>query len=287
MIAIYKREVMSYFRSMLGYFLIAFFLLLEGLFASIFNFKGGYSNFEYILNSMVFSLIPVVPLITMRIFSDERRLKTDQLLLTSPVSIAGIVIGKYLAAMSLIIIPVLVSCAYPLVYCLYGKVNFGISYGAILCFFVLSGSLVAIGMYISTLIDNPILAAVTSFGIFLVCYMMTYIIKTVSSSAVAAFLAFTVASVVIVLLVYVITKSKLISFISGLICEGALNILYLVSPSTLKDTFFAVLNCFAVFKKFTVFVYGIFDLTVLAYYMSIIALFITLSIFSVEKRRWS
>ena len=97
MTAIYKRELRSYLTSMIGYIFIFFILLLTGIYFSAYQLSAAYPKFEYTLSALTFVFLISVPILTMRILAEERKQKTDQLLLTSPVSVEKIVMGKYLA----------------------------------------------------------------------------------------------------------------------------------------------------------------------------------------------
>src|SRR5690606_17411298 len=101
MLAIYKKELRSYFTSMIGFVFIAFFLVIIGIYFTIYNLLMGYANFEYTLSGITFIFVLLVPLLTMRLMAEENKQKTDQLLLTSPLSAFSIVMGKFLAVFSI------------------------------------------------------------------------------------------------------------------------------------------------------------------------------------------
>ncbi|MCR5264367.1 MAG: ABC-2 transporter permease [Clostridiales bacterium] len=105
MSAVYRKELRGFFTSMIGYVFIAFVLLIAGIFITLTNFRTGYPNFEYSLGSISMILIFVVPILTMRVFAEERRSKTDQLLYSLPMSVTEMVLGKYLAAVTVFAIP--------------------------------------------------------------------------------------------------------------------------------------------------------------------------------------
>ena len=105
MLAIYKRELKSYLTSMVGYLFMFFVLLIAGIYFSAYQLSAAYPKFEYTLNAMTFVFLIAVPILTMRVLAEERKQKTDQLLLTSPVSVSGIVMGKYLALVTIYAIP--------------------------------------------------------------------------------------------------------------------------------------------------------------------------------------
>ena len=114
MLAIYKREFKSYFQSMVGCVFVAFLVAFTGIYFTAYNLNAGYPYFSYTLSGSLIVFIVGIPLITMRSFAEERKNKTDQLLLTAPVSLTKIVLGKYLAMISVVAIPNLIFCLFPL-----------------------------------------------------------------------------------------------------------------------------------------------------------------------------
>ena len=114
MTAVYKRELRSYLTSMVGYLFIFFILLLTGIYFSAYQLAAAYPKFEYTLSALTFVFLISVPILTMRVLAEERKQKTDQLLLTAPVSVGQIVLGKYLALVTIFAIPMVIMCFYPL-----------------------------------------------------------------------------------------------------------------------------------------------------------------------------
>ncbi|MDO4805059.1 MAG: ABC transporter permease [Lachnospiraceae bacterium] len=172
MTAIYKRELKSYLTSMYGAIAIAVMLLLVGYMFRYYNLYSGASSLIYaVFNSNLIFYI-VVPVLTMRSFAEERRQKTDQLLLTAPVSPLQIVLGKYFALVSVYAIPILVMCVLPLIIMPFGKELMAIDYISILVFFMIGCAYLAVGMFISSLTENQIIAAIGSlFFVFLTMSM--------------------------------------------------------------------------------------------------------------------
>ena len=120
MIAILKHELRLYFHSLTAYVFGAFLLVMIGVGAMLYNINAAYSNFEYVLSfsSLIFAVI--VPILTMRVIAEERKQKTDQLLLTAPVTTMQIVLGKFWAAMTVFLISLALTLVYPLLSYLYG-----------------------------------------------------------------------------------------------------------------------------------------------------------------------
>lgn len=182
MLAIYKRELMAYVHSFLGALFIGTMLLLLGIFFSVYNLFMGYPHIGYALSSVVFVFLISIPVLTMRILAQERQQRTDQLILTSPVGISGIVAGKFLALATIFALPVGVICLYPLILSRFGEVALGESYLAVLGFFLYGLSCIAIGTFVSSLTESQVIAAVLSFGILFSGYVMSGICSMISTT---------------------------------------------------------------------------------------------------------
>lgn len=162
MLAIYKKELKSAFHNVVGWLFIAAILCIIGLNFFRYNLVNGLPGFHYAVFYGMFILIMAFPVITMRTIAEEQRTKTDQLLLTAPVSVGKIVIGKYLALLTIFTIPVLISCLFPLYLRRFGEVSMGESYVAILGLYLYGAAYLALGVFLSSLTENIVIAAVLS-----------------------------------------------------------------------------------------------------------------------------
>lgn len=172
MIAVYKRELKSIFHSMIGWVFMAIILFFTGLYFSAYNLGQGYPYFAYALSSILFVLLIVVPVLTMRIMADDKRQNTDQLLYTAPVPAYQIILGKYLSLVTTFLFPVLIMSIYPLALGLMGEVPYADTYVSILGFFVFGAACIAIGQFASSLSENQIVAAVLAFLLLFLGYTM-------------------------------------------------------------------------------------------------------------------
>lgn len=182
MFAIYKRELKSYFHSFIGFLFIAVTLFFLGLYFMVYNLMNGYPYFSYVVSSVAFIFLVSVPILTMKVFADERKNKTDQLILTAPISVWKIVLGKYLSVLTIFTIPVAIICTYPLIMQAFGSVPLGESYLAILGYYLFGAAALAIGVFVSSLTESQVIAAVISFGLLFLGYMMTSISSLISSA---------------------------------------------------------------------------------------------------------
>ena len=205
--AVYKKDLKSAFTGMIGWVLCAFVVVVVGLYFTAICLQSGYADFSLVLYNTTFIFLVVVPLLTMRSIVEERRQKTDQLLLTSRASIAGIVWGKYLALVTVYAIPLAIVGICPLVMRAYGSVSLARSYAALLAFFLMGAAAIAIGLFMSSLTENQIIAAVCTFGSLLFLYLMPSIAGLISGSAAASLAAFTVLAALLALFLHWMTKS--------------------------------------------------------------------------------
>lgn len=182
MLAIYKRELKSYFHSFIGFLFMGVTLFFLGLYYTVFNLVYGYPDYSYVVANTAVLFMISVPILSMRILAEEKRSKTDQLILTAPVSVGGIVLGKFLALVTIFAIPTVISCFYPLIMTGFGTVSMGNSYLAILAFFLYGITCIAIGLFISSLTESQVIAAVLSFVVLFLGYMMSSICSLISST---------------------------------------------------------------------------------------------------------
>lgn len=182
MIAIYKRELKNFFTTVTGWLFIAAHVCMAGLYFFAINLLSGYANVAETVSSILFLLLLTTPILSMRILAEERKQKTDQLTLTSPVSVAGIVMGKYFALATVFTVPIAVMCTFPLILSHYGTVPMGESYTAIFVYYLFGLTCLAVGLFVSSITESQVIAAVLSFAVLFVGYMMSSITAMISSA---------------------------------------------------------------------------------------------------------
>ena len=247
MFAIFKKEMRAYFINPVGYVYVGIFLAASSLICAYTTLqKASYSTSNY-FQYMIFTFVILIPLLTMRLFAEERRARTEQLLLTAPVSITGMVLGKYFAALALFAATVLVSCInfFPLIS--YGiveqsqsadpNVHIGIVggqvVGCLIGMLLIGAAFIALGLFISSMTESQLSAAVI-----------------------------TVAAIAGMVLIGIANEHISVTFIR------------------------VVLDWISVLSRFDYFSYGMFDFAALLYYVSISAVFLFLTVRVYEKRRW-
>lgn len=287
MTAVYKRELRSYLTSMTGYLFIFFILLLTGIYFSAYQLDIAYPKFEYTLSAMTFVFLICVPILTMRTLAEERKQKTDQLLLTSPVSVGKIIMGKYLALVTVFAVPMAIICFYPLVMSKFGDISFGTAYTAVLGFFLLGCANLAIGVFISSLTESQVIAAVLTFVLLFAFFMMNGISSFFSEGSLSTCITFGLLILAVSIIIYSMIKNFVISALICVIGEIILAAVYMINSSFFAGGIQKVLQIFNLSGHFDNFANGIFDINGIVYYLSVIAVCVFLTVQSIVKRRWN
>ncbi len=287
MLAIYKKELRSYFTSMIGYVFISVFLLIVGIFFVVQNLMSQSANIAYTLSGITFVFVLLVPLLTMRIMSEENKQKTDQLLYTSPVTANGIVLGKFLAVLTIFGMVMLITCLFPLIMSLYGTIPMASGYSSIFGFLLLGTAYLSIGIFISSLTESQVVAAVVTYIVFLLTILMDSIASVVPTSNKATVLIFAVAVIAVCGLLYVLMHNVIISVLVCILGEGALTAIYFTKPTLFDGSLARVLDWFSVIKRYDTFSLGTFNVAAVVYYLSVTFLFGFLTTQVIMKKRWS
>ncbi len=168
MLAIWKREVQAYFYQPIAYVLISLSFVILSIYFTFGTVAGGYAEMNYLLQNIIFILIFIIPILTMRILTEDRKNGTEVLLVTSPVDIMQIVLGKYLAAFSVFLVMYAATFIYPIIlFALGGKLEVPMLIGGYLGFLLIGACFVAVGVFASSLTENQIVSAIISFVILL------------------------------------------------------------------------------------------------------------------------
>lgn len=287
MTAIFKREFKSCFTGMIGWVIAAVSLFFLGLYFTNRNLLYASSDFASVLYTMTMIMLFLLPAISMRSFAEERKNKTDQLLLTSPVSIPAIVAGKFLAELAVFALPLAAAVVMPLLLQVFGTVSLVAAYSALLGYLLLGGACLAVGTWISALTENQILAYLATFGALLVAYLMNGIQTMFTTGNLLAFIVFMVVLLVASVLVGVICKRLAAGAV--VFCAGAvvLFVLFQLRPAWLLTAFNAVLSALALFEPFKDIVGGMFSIPAIVYYLSVMGLFLFLTGQALARRRWN
>lgn len=286
MIAIMKKELRAYFNSIIGWLFIAFFLAFVGLYVFLYNFLNQSAFIGYALSSVSLIFALLVPMVTMRIIAEENKQRTDQLLLTSPVSIGRIVLGKYLALEILFALAMAFICIYPVIFSFFGPVNMKMSYVAVLGFFLVGSTYLAIGLFISSLTESQAFAAVMTFVVVLITCLADGIAELLPSTAKAAYATYTFLWLVVAVWLWRMLKNSSVAIAIFAVGECALTAVYLLKPTMLEGTIPTVFGTVSVMKLYDETITGVFNLTMPVYYVSIAFVFCFLTYQNIRKRRY-
>ena len=287
MTAVWKHELKNYFHSLTAYVFGAFLLAFTGIGAMLYNIQAAVSNFEYVLSFCSLVFVVIVPVLTMRVIAEERRQKTDQLLYSLPITTLQVILGKYLALLAVYLIPLCVISLYPLVFAQYGEVCLRTAYGSILAFFILGAALIAVGVFISSLTDNQGFAAGIGIAVILLNYFSVSLSESVSATSSGSILAMAALILLLGAVIQYLTGNKDLAWGVCLVLYAALVVTAWVNPSVFEGLLPAVMEQLSLFERFYVFINGVFDLTGIIYYLTVIVLFLFLSVQSLEKRRYN
>lgn len=191
MFAIYKREMRSYFSSPVGYMFCAIFFAVSAFLFMIYNVQAGESaSYASYFSVLLYLFIVIIPLLTMKLVSEERKMRTDQLVMTAPVTLLGIVMGKYLAALTMFGgMFVATSAIYYIPLSLYGTPNAAMYIGCVIGIFLIGSAFIAIGIFISSLTENQFIAAFGTIGAIVFLLLVSSLNSYINSEAIRAFLS--------------------------------------------------------------------------------------------------
>lgn len=285
--AVLKHELSNYFHSLTAYIFGAFLLVFVGIGAMLYNIQQAVANFEYVLSFVSIVFVVLVPVLTMRVIAEERKQKTDQLLYSLPITAAQIVVGKYLALLAVFLVPLCIVSVYPLIFAQYGEVYLLTSYGSIAAFFLMGAALISMGTFISSLTENQGIAAAIAIPVILLNYFSVSLAEYVSSTAFGSAAALCVLAVLLGFVIRFLTKNDNLAYGVGIVLAAAVCIAYFVNSSVFESLLPDIMTKLSLFERFYTFVYGVFDLTAVVYYLTVIIFFLFLTVQSLEKRRYN
>jgi len=234
MLSVLKRELSAYFKAPIGYVFLAVSFLFSGLFFMAFTLSVGSTDLSAVFLGMFYVYMIFVPILTMRLIAEDNRQKTDQLLLTAPVSLFGLVLGKFLSAYLIFLLGDIIMLIYGVVLSFFASVNWALILGNFVALGLIGAVFVSSGLFISSLTESQMIAAIGSFGLNLMLMLIN-----------------TAASVIPV------------SFISD------------------------ILMSLSIFDRYYEFTSGIFSLSNAFFFLSVVVIFMFLTVRVLEKRRWA
>lgn len=290
--AIFRREVLSYFTSPIGYIFLAAFYAFSAVSFSNNALNYGTTQLDGVFGQLMIILIVLIPILTMRTLSEEKKNKTDQCLLTAPVSLGGIVAGKFLASFLIYIMGVAITLVYAVIVSAYAQPDWNVIFGNIVGLVLLGAAFIAVGMFCSSLTENQVVSAVVSFIVMVGLYLFTTIGGVIPEDLIGDILPDLAVGWRVVIVAAVIAalgaacffvfgrkaNTLVITFVAMLLLCG-----YTVAGDKL-ETIFSKLSFWERYYGFT---YGLFDFSNVLFFVSATVVFLFLSVRVLEKRRWA
>ncbi|MFY9175831.1 MAG: ABC transporter permease [Caldicoprobacterales bacterium] len=288
MLAVFKRELRAYFTSSTGFIFMGFFLLLSGFFFAMTNLFPASPDYNAVLGSITFIFLIVVPILTMRLMPDDKRQRTDQLLFTSPTSLTGIVLGKYFAAVSVFVLTLLITCIYPIILSFFGNLATWEIVGGYIGFLLLGSAFISIGLFISTLTENQVIAAVITFSALLFMWILDWVTQGLPTDKTSGIIFAGIIALALGAFVYFNTRNIYVGVATTLVGAIIIVLTYFLADKYFFDGFIVrVFEWFSLLKRYEEFQIGILSLSPIVYYITFSAAFVFLTIRVLEKRRWS
>lgn len=291
MLAIYRRELAAFRNNMVGGLCVAFLTACVGLYFFVYNLQYGYPSFGTALYVSLFIFLIAIPLLTMRSMAEERHSRTDQLLLTSPVTVTGVVLGKFFALVTVLAVPCVLFLACPLImYFATGDgatVYFAQSYASLFCFFLLGAAYLSVGMLVSALTESQVIAAVGTFAILFILHMWSGIVGLLPTDAIGSLVLLVIFGIVLWLLLGNLAGSQALGAAVGLAVAGISVIVYFVDDSLLEGLVPNALDALSFTGVLEAFVSDqVFDVPGVVMLLSVTGLMLFLTVQVIQRRRW-
>ena len=290
MTAVFRKEFKSSMNGMTGPIFIFAVLIIMGFFVRAYQF-GQYAttHFEYSVVDGAFWALLLTPILTMRSFTEEIKTRTDQLLYSLPITTTQIVMGKFFALAAVLAIPCVIMCAYPVIVYAYASngINFAVSYGVILAFFLLGCAVIALSMFVSSLFESQVICVIVNMALIIAMYFLYSVTGMLPDSAAFTLALLVILSLVVTYIVYTSTKNYIATAVCAVLLIGACVTVYFVDSSLYTGLGATMIESLFIFRPIITFTTGVFDITCLVYYFSVAALFVFITVQSFERRRWN
>ena len=288
MIAVYKRELRAYMNNVYGWLFMSVLLLFIGVTMFLDNLASQLPYFEYALLDGQYVLLLMIPILCMRSMAEDRKNKTDMFYLSLPMKSSAVVVGKYLALLTIFALPCLVLCVYPLLLSAFGTVNFASSYVALLFFFLTGAALIAVCQFLSSLTENLVVAAVLGMAAALLLFFLPVLASIIPEKPLASFIGLVIVAVLAALIAFVVTRNLSVTAITGAVLVVPTSVLYIFMQDKFEGLLTKFLLPLSPFLQFqNVASYAIFSVASLILMLSYPLFFLFLTVQAVDKKRWS
>ena len=290
--AVFRRETLAYFTSSIGYIFLAAFYGFSAFSFTSTSLRYNTTTMDAMFQQLMIVLIVLIPILTMRTMSEEKKNKTDQCLLTAPVGRGGIVVGKFLAAMLIYALGVAITVVYAVVVSAFAAPDWNVIVGNIVGLLLLGAAFIAVGIFCSSLTENQVVSAVISFIALIALYMLTTIGDVIPSDFIEDLMpdlgpvwrtVITEAVLAAVLAACFFLFGKR----AGVLIVGFILMLVMGLFAAKGELVPEILSKLSFWERYNGFTYGLFDLSNALFFISAVAVFLFLTVRVLEKRRWA
>lgn len=290
--AIFRREVLSYFTSPIGYIFLAAFYACSAVSFSNNALNYGTTQLDAVFGDLMIILVVLIPILTMRTLSEEKKNKTDQCLLTAPVSLGGIVGGKFFAAFLIYVMGVAITLVYAVVVSAYAAPDWTVIMGNIAGLVLLGAAFIAVGMFCSSLTENQVVSAVVSFIVMIALYLFTTIGDVIPVEFIEDMmptLSPAVRTVIVELVILAVAAICYFAFgkKANTVVISFIVMLVMGVFTAAGDKIPEIFSKLSFWERYYGFTYGLFDFSNVLFFISATVVFLFLSVRVLEKRRWS
>jgi len=286
MIAIIMKELRTYFSQMTGYIFLALTILLTALFFVMVNVFSLNPNYHHVLNSTTILFFLIIPTLTMRLFADEVKNRTDQLLFTSPLAIWQIVVGKYLAAGALFVGAMAVTMLFPVIISQYGSLPVEQIVGAYLGYILMGLGFISIGLFVSVMTENQIIAAVATSGAIFFIFILDGLAGGMPADALSSLVFICLLILALAGVLYNSTKNIFAAVVLAVIGFAVAILMFYIDRLMFDAIIPRMFRWLSVFSRFDSLTRGVLNLADIVYYVTFPLVFIYLTVNVIEKRRW-
>ncbi|MBE5816181.1 MAG: ABC transporter permease [Clostridiales bacterium] len=288
MLAVYEKELKGYFRSPIGAVFMGLFLMVS---AGIFIFlylKDGLVAYSAYLSYVNIVFMITIPILTMRTLSEEKKLKTDQLLLTNPLKVSDIVIGKFLAAATVFLVTLVIHSLNAVIVSFFSdNMAFSEIIVSYLGLFLVGCSFIAIGVFVSSLTESQVVSAIITFAVLLFLFIVSWMQSSLPSSPLSGVIFTLVVAAAIAIFLYATMKNAVAAVVTFAGLGLIIGVIAIININLYAGLLNSVVNWFSVLAKFDEYITGLVSLSSFVYLLSFTAVFIYLTVYQLEKRRWA
>lgn len=288
MIAVYKREFRAYMNNVYGWLTMSVMLLFIGAMMFVFNLLNMLPNIEYALLNGQYVLLLIIPILCMRSMAEDKRNRTDMFYLSLPIKTSSVVVGKYLALLTVFGLSCLVVCVYPPILGIFGTVNYATSYVSLLFFFLTGAAVIAVCQFLSALTDNLVVAAVLGVGGTALLFFLPYVAGVIPATAIASFIGLVVLAALAAGIAFLVTRNLSVTAVTGAVLVVPTSVLYILMQERfagLLPELLAYMSPFIPFQE--VAGLGVFSISSLVLVLSYPLFFVFLTVQAADKKRWA